>query len=269
VLVTRAIEQSESLVMRLRERSAIALPYPCLAIAPPADPQRLHEALRRLARGKYVWLILTSSNAANAVARGLSKIGATLSPSVRIAAVGPASGASARDALGVSVEIIPETNFTADTLATWLTKVGPGQHALLPQSELADNRLAAAMRSHGVDVEEVVAYRVGIGSGGINLRTALAAGEVDAITITSGSAAHGLVARLSAENGEAVQLRNVPVACIGLQTAIITRALGFIDVVAAKEQAIESLLDALATRLAERGCSSDKHLRRVEMHDQR
>jgi uroporphyrinogen-III synthase len=65
VVVTRAAEQSESLLTALREQGAIAIALPLVAYAQPDDLRPLDDTIRNL--GRYDWVFLTSQNAVRAL----------------------------------------------------------------------------------------------------------------------------------------------------------------------------------------------------------
>jgi uroporphyrinogen-III synthase len=230
VVITRAEQQSADLAHALTEYGAMPLLYPCLAILPPDDPALLDDALRQLDR--FDWLLCTSANTVESVARRLQALGLSLPSGVRIGAVGAATARLAQDALGRAPAALPEEH-SAASLAAALPDV-VGARVLLPLSALADDALARALAARGAAVSEIIAYRVGNGTGGVDLPRLLAASAVDAITLTSGSTVTNLLARLAREGGDTAQLAEVAIACIGARTADAARHWGLrVDVTAA------------------------------------
>ncbi len=65
IIVTRAVEQSESLLQALSENGAIPVLLPMVSFSPPDDPAPLDEALGHLRQ--FDWLFLTSQNALRAL----------------------------------------------------------------------------------------------------------------------------------------------------------------------------------------------------------
>ena len=116
---------------------------------------------------------------------------------------------------------------------------------LLPLSSLAETTLADALRAQGASVTCVVAYQTIIGSGGVDLPRLLRHGEIDAITLTSSSAATNLRRRVLDEGGDETELRQVPVACIGARTAETARGLGLRVVAVPDEHTLAGLVAAL------------------------
>ncbi len=226
IVVTRAPHQADALALLLAEAGAMPVFYPCVDIAPPDDPAPLDAALRAAERGEFDWLALTSANAAWAVSRRLAELGLplTILHGLRLAAVGPATAAAARDTLGLEVDVIPD-EFSSAALAQVLTPLAEAR-VLLPLSSLAETTLTDALRAQGALVTCVVAYQTVIGSGGVDLPLLLRREEIDAITLTSSSAATNLRRRVLNEGGDETSLRQVPIGCIGARTAETARATG-------------------------------------------
>jgi uroporphyrinogen-III synthase len=241
VAVTRAEHQAPELARALHERGAVPLLYPCLAVLPPDDVAPLDEALRRLADGD--WLVLTSANTVAALAPRLRALGMAVPAGLRVAAVGSATAQAARDALGCAVAALPE-RFGAAALAEALPDVA-GTRVLLPHSAAADETLAQALAARGAEVTAVIAYRIGLGAGGVDLPRLLAARAVDAVTLASGSAVTNLLMRLEREGGDRVDLLAVAVACIGESTTAQARQRGLRVDVTAEPHTVAGLCAAL------------------------
>jgi uroporphyrinogen-III synthase len=269
VVVTRAEAQGEALAALLRAEGAEPIAFPCIAIAPPDDPAPLAEALARLEAGAFDWLVLTSANAVHALieAKGegeKAKAGASavssspvrpspvalrLSPSpIRLAAVGPATAAAARELLALEPAVVPEA-FVAEALAEALGDLR-GRRVLLLNSAIARPILAKLLAEAGAHVERVVAYRTVTASGGCDLPALLAAGAVDAITFTSGSTVRGFAERVGEAGLELA--RHTTIACIGPLTAQAARDQGLPPTVVAASSTAEGLVASLAVALGER-----------------
>ena len=102
--------------------------------------------------------------------------------------------------LGWTRTIIPD-EFSSAALAQVLTPLAEAR-VLLPVSSLAETTLADALRAQGALVTCVVAYQTVIGSGGVDLPRLLRRGEIDAITLTSSSAATNLRRRVRETRAE-------------------------------------------------------------------
>jgi uroporphyrinogen III methyltransferase/synthase len=245
IVVTRAPHQADALALLLTEAGAMPVFYPCVDIAPPDDPAPLDAALRAAEMGEFDWLALTSANAAWAISRRLAELGLplTILHGLRLAAVGPATATAARDTLGLDAEIIPD-EFSSAALANVITSPAEAR-VLLPFSSLAETTLSDALRAQGAAVTCVVAYQTVIGSGGVDLPLLLRREQVDAITLTSSSAATNLRRRVVDEGGDETSLQRVPTACIGARTAETARGLGLRVVAVPNEHTLAGLVAAL------------------------
>lgn len=247
IVVTRAAHQAGDLDDLLRRRGAEPLPYPCIAIAPPADTGPLDAALRELAAGEFAWLVLTSRNAVEVVAGRLAALGLSLPAAERIhlAAVGASTAAAAAERLGQRADLVPEEFVAEELAAALLARLRPGERVLLCQADIARPVLANALAGHGYAVTSVVAYRTVVGSGGVDLPALLATRQVDAIIFTSASTVRNLLVRLAAEGGDPADLRHVRVACLGPVTAEAARNCGLTVHVMPEEHTLSALVDAL------------------------
>lgn len=266
IVNTRAAHQAGSLDALLAQAGAVPLPYPCLALAPPEDGAAFERALRAWLAGGFDWLVLTSANAVEALAeRRASSVDAPTAagrhaaagdaagraPLTRVAVVGPATARAARERLGLGEAAMPEV-FTAGALADSLP-VAAGERVFLPQSELADPRLAERLAERGALVTAVAAYRPAMGSGGADLAGLLAAGGVDAVAFTSPSTVRHFVQRTAAEGIRRETLVRLPAACIGPETARVARTAGFAACLEASPHTLEGLVAALDDFFAKRG----------------
>ena len=179
IAVTRARHQAPPLEALIRDFGGAPVAYPCIAIAPPADPRPLEDCLRRL--GEFDWLLLTSGNTVSAVADRLAALDIQLAGNgIKVAAAGPATAAEARDQLARRVEHVP-AEYGAGQLARSLP-FGEPCRILLPQSDLASASTAALLRARGAQVTTVVAYRTVMAEDGADLPAMISRGELDALT---------------------------------------------------------------------------------------
>lgn len=238
IVVTRARHQAPPLAALIREYGGAPVAYPCIAIAPPADHQPLDHCLRQLA--EFDWLLLTSGNAARAIAERLAELGILLADTdVRVAAAGAATAAAARQGLSCAVDHVP-AEYGAGQLAYSLPVSEPCR-ILLPQSDRAGGAAAEILRSRGAQVRSIVAYRTVMGAGGAPLAAMIGRDEIDALTFTSPSAVAFFRQRCPAP--AALQL---PAACIGPATSAAAREQGFARLITPRQPAIRDMIAALA-----------------------
>jgi uroporphyrinogen-III synthase len=250
VVVTRSRSQASTLVERLAGLGATVVELPVIAIADPADGgAALSEAARRLTEGAYLWVAVTSSNAAS---RLFSALGDRTVPStVRWAAVGAVTARTLDDG-GFPPALVPEVSMS-EALGEAFPAVPPGLRAspagtpeqpptvLFPRAETVRGALAPVLRAKGWVVDEVIAYRTTADHPGPH--AVAAARGADAIAFTSSSTVDRAVALLTPGGVPPV------VASIGPMTSNSVRAAGLEVAVEAGVHTVEGLVEALVGAL--------------------
>jgi uroporphyrinogen-III synthase len=188
VVVTRAAEQSETLIQALREQGAVPMLAPMVAFAPPDDANALDSLLQGTER--YDWLLLTSQNALRALQERCERLGIMLAQrmsGIRIATVGPATAEAAKGA-SLEVEYVAATRNGA-ALAQELSGKIEGKRILLPRSDKANPELVEKLEASGATVNEIIAYKTipPEGKGLVEAKRAVSEG-VDAVLFFSPSA---------------------------------------------------------------------------------
>ncbi|MTD13149.1 hypothetical protein GIS00_04210 [Nakamurella sp. YIM 132087] len=239
VLLPRPSSRSSRLIGLLGAEGATAQAIPLLAFEPPADTGALDAAVVDLARGGVDWVAFTSVNAVDAVLDRASAL--ALHPAVpadtRVAVVGPATARAVR-AAGIAVDLMPESGGSAATLAAiW---PAPGEHprVLLPQSAIASDTLAVALRARGFQVQGVPAYRTVPLPPPSSIAEDLADGAFEAVLLTSPSTVAAL-AGLPVAAGTVI-------GAIGASTAAAVREAGLALTFTAADPTEQGLVDALA-----------------------
>jgi uroporphyrinogen-III synthase len=196
VVVTRAAQQSEQLVVALRAKGAVPVSLPMVAFAPPDDLQALDEAIRGM-RG-YDWVFLTSQNALRALGERADSLKLDLREALsgmKIAAVGPATAEAAENA-GLRVAYVASKH-QGTALAEELANEVRGKRVLLPRSDRANPELADVLQQLGAKVSEVCAYKTVRPQGDAD--AAALTREADAVLFFSPSAVHHLLDLLGDE----------------------------------------------------------------------
>lgn len=192
VVVTRALEQSQTLVNALRDAGADPILLPLVAFAPPDNPGELDACLKNSAR--FDWVFFTSQNALRALQQRCAALEVSLSiifQDVKIAAVGPAT-AEAVTAAGLTVNFISRIH-TGVALAEELSSETQNKRVFLPRSDRANPDLIEVLNLHGWRVTPVVAYKtVSPNSDSTDALESLLRGNADAILFFSPSAVHHL-----------------------------------------------------------------------------
>jgi len=158
VVITRAAEQSQSLLAALRERGAHPILLPMVAFAPPDDLQSLDDSLRHL--HEYHWVFFTSQNAVRALQERSGNLKLSLRDAIgaaQIAAVGPATAEAAR-AAGLAIAYVAREHHGV-ALAQELQSEVRGKRVLLPRSDRANHDLVETLQRLGAHVTEIVAYK--------------------------------------------------------------------------------------------------------------
>jgi len=233
------------LAERLREAGAVVDEVEFIAVVETAQPELLAAATLKWCDGGFDWLAVTSRNAVLAMAAiataNARRLGEPIPPA-RVATVGEATR-SVCASVGLDVALVPTARQDARGIVAEFPD-GPGR-VLVPLGDLAGPVLARGLARKGWDVTEVEAYRVIDGPGvGPDVAAALAAGEFDAVLLTSGSVAERY-APFAAPAGTLM-------IAIGATTAASARAAGLavdaISTVPSHAGIMEALENALNTR---------------------
>jgi uroporphyrinogen-III synthase len=157
VLVTRARHQAGRLSEALRARGAQTIEIPAIEIVPPESYAALDAALGNLSQ--YQWLIVTSTNGAEALGQRLAYLRIVPDPMAcpRVAAVGWSTAKTLRD-IGLAETIIPR-EYVAESLLEALGERTRGERVLLARAAVARDVIPDALRAQGATVDVVDAYR--------------------------------------------------------------------------------------------------------------
>ncbi|MFN3431477.1 MAG: uroporphyrinogen-III synthase [Candidatus Sericytochromatia bacterium] len=238
VLITRAEGGQDPLAERLRALGAVPVAAPAIRVAPPAAWDAVDRALERL--GSFDWLVVTSVNGVRHVSERLAALGLGWPVGLRLAAVGPKTAESAREA-GWAPDMIPEKTH-GEGLAEALALEAAGRRFLLARGDLASRELPDGLLRAGAVVEEVVVYTNRPDERVAEVAGELAAGRIGWALFASGSAFRHLLAALP----DPGVLRGVKLASIGPKTSAVIRQLGFEVAVEATVMTIEGLVEAVA-----------------------
>jgi uroporphyrinogen III methyltransferase / synthase len=279
VAVTRPREpaakgREDRLVRLLWEVGLEPVHCPVLEISFPEDSGPLLAGISRLLAGTVRnlqdegstqgrWLVLTSRNAMppilEALRAGGRGPGDLKAAGVRVAAVGSRTAAALRK-VGLAPDLLPERFTAADLLRAFRTATDgkdlptmAGSYVLFPRAEVAEEELRRGLEEMGARVEVVTAYRVEeTPSGARRLARKILARELEAVTLTSGSAARSVARawRQSGRGGDGWP-PGVLVAAIGPVTAEAARREGLPVHLVPRSYTLEDLAKALAKKLEE------------------
>ncbi|QEL64052.1 uroporphyrinogen III synthase [Oryzomicrobium terrae] len=187
VVVTRPREQAADLAAGITALGGTALVLPALEIGPVDDTRALQDAAARL--GDFQLAAFVSPNA---VHHAWSALGPALAarggwPAGLLAAAVGESTATALREHGAPRVLVPADRFDSEGLLamTELWHVA-GWQVVIFRGDGGRELLADTLRTRGATVEHVTCYtRRGPADGGRALAEALAAGRIDALTISS------------------------------------------------------------------------------------
>src|SRR5690554_5785705 len=248
ILIPRGGDLGDRLATSVAEQGGEPVIAPIIEFRMPApgpESGRLSELLEALRTGSFDWLAVTSASTVEALVRH----GVTIPASTRVAVVRPATR-SAMEAAGYRVDFMPAKSFSAQGMLAEWPESGSADRpftVLMPQSAIAEPTMADGLSSRGFSVTPVTAYETTVLPWSSSIRLQAAAGDFDAVMLTSASMARAVAA-------EGVLPGSTVVACIGESTATACRAAGLPVHAVADSSAADGLVAALIT------CFSSHHL---------
>jgi uroporphyrinogen-III synthase len=252
VVVTRAPEQSQSLVEALREAGAEPVLLPLVAFAPADNAAELDACLRNSVR--FDWVFFTSQNALRAVQQRCAALDLPLAQvfaGVKIAAVGPAT-AEVVTAAGLPVDFVSRIH-NGVALAEELSAGAQKKRVFLPRSDRANPELIEVLNLHGWQVTPVVAYKtVSPNSDSPGAQESLLHGGADAILFFSPSAVHHLCDLLGAQRFRDLGNQSIFVA-IGTVSENALKAEGIGRILVAADTTVAAAVATLAEYFAKAG----------------
>jgi uroporphyrinogen-III synthase len=251
VVVTRALEQSQSLADALREAGAEPVLLPLLTIAPADNLAELDACIRNSAR--FDWVFFTSQNAVRALQQRCALLELPLQQmfaGAKIAAVGPAT-AEAAAAAGLPVDFISRIH-NGVALAEELPAEARKKRVFLPRSDRANPEVIEVLNLHGWQVTAVVAYKtVSPNPDSPEAHGILRAGA-DAILFFSPSAIHHLRDLLGAQRFRELSCQSIFVA-IGPVSENALKAEGISRILLARDTTVAAAVAVLTDFFAKAG----------------
>jgi uroporphyrinogen-III synthase len=249
IVITRAALQSEALAREFSARGAIPVVLPLVSFADPEDFASLDAASVDITR--FDWIIFTSAQAVRAVVKRGEELKRSLIHAgnmLRIACVGPVTAEAARRA-GLPVEYVAETH-TGAALVEELGDRLQGTKVFLPRSDRANPDLPLALKRHGAQVTEVIAYRTlrPTDVDQRNLRQ-IAEGAADAVLFFSPSAVQYFAELFGSEQLRALQDK-LAITAVGPVTANALREAGVRRAVLAEDTTGAAVIEALEKHFA-------------------
>lgn len=252
IVITRSAAQSEAIARELTARGATPVVLPLVTFVEPEDFAPLDAAIADMER--FDWMILTSAQAVRSLVKRCGDLKREMiraESKVKIACVGPVSAEAAREA-GCSVEYVAETH-SGEGLAEELGSRVDGAKVLLPRSDRANPDLPAALKRHGAEVSEVIAYRT-LRPSAVDEknRSQIVDGAADAVLFFSPSAVQHFAELCGSEQLRALQDR-LAITAVGPVTANALRLAGVSRAVVAADTTAAAVMEALEIHFAGAG----------------
>jgi uroporphyrinogen III methyltransferase/synthase len=246
ILVTRPEERGEELCEALRKAGAVPVHIPFIVIRPIEQFSSFDEAVDQLRPGD--WIVVTSPRGVDVVffrlrmrRRELIEAGGAY-----MAAVGPGTAEFAR-MRGLRVDFVPSAH-NGVSIANELGERLRGRRVLLPRSDKASSDLPEAVRQHGGEPLDVVAYRT-VSTDLDDFWQRIKEAEVDAITLFSPSQAQ-VLRRMGTLVDLAEWQGRVPILAIGEVTAAACRKFGIQTPLVAADATVAAVIATLSKHFA-------------------
>ena len=203
MVVTRPEAQAGPFCKWLELAGARVTRFPAIEIRGPEDPGPLRTVMARLSG--FDIAVFVSANAVQRVVPGVQSRG-PWPRRLRIAAIG-ASTARTLEVLGLPPDIVPESRFDSEALLeSDALQTVAGLRVVIFRGDGGREHLATTLRSRGAEVVYAEAYRRALPEIDREpLCTALQAGNVDTITVTSSESLQNLVTMVGTESREALR----------------------------------------------------------------
>jgi uroporphyrinogen III methyltransferase/synthase len=238
IVVTRPLDQADSLAGSIRDRGGTAMVAPAIEIKPLVDFAELDQSIGNL--GKTNLLIFCSANGVEHYFRRLLALGkdARLLAGSSIAVVGRKTESTLLE-YGIRADFVPD-DYRASSLFKLLSSGTPVETATVVRASRGSDELPRLLREFGCQVDEVVAYQnVDVQRPDPGVMDAMAEGRIDWITVTSSATANNLY-RLYGD-----RLHQVRLAAISPVTADTLGELGLKVDAIANPYTTEALLDEI------------------------
>jgi len=249
VLVTRPKGQGSTFLDELATRGANAIILSTTEVALPEDTEPMDRALRHL--DDFDWVVFTSTNGVKATKDRLEALGLPLDSMAkpRIAVVGPSTA-------GAVSQFWKAPDCQPDVFTSWHIADAIGEltrkSVLLLRGDLASTSLPDALAQRGAIVVDAVAYRLVRSEVG-SLGDAVIVPDV--IAVTSGENAISAIQALQLMGFEH-WLRDIPIVCIGPNTADAVKKHGFRPACIANPHSAAGLIAAVERVLGDAVCAA-------------
>jgi len=251
ILITRASGQVEGIAKHIRQHGGVPVTFPCLAVQ--CCPESIRRSIRLL-EGNGVHALFTSTNGVHCVAETLKDTFVSTFESVPAVAIGQHT-AKALSNMGVQAAWIPRESSQEGLMDAYRQRGLPA-HLVFFRAEQGRDTLPEALKTAGVDVQLVPAYRTICPDDDASaVIQSLKNDKIDAVLLGSSRTAQHYVRRI----GKAALANRPVIAVISRQVADAVRALNLDVQVVAKEASFASMLDGLEEWFQEMTVNGESH----------
>lgn len=243
IVVTRPEDQSEGLVVRLKEAGAAVILAPTISISTRALAEDESARLKKLAVGGYDWAVFSSGNGPKHLARLGGQ--AALSQSTRIAAQGQGTAKSVLLNLGRAADFVPSASVSENFASELSTIIERDKSVLIVGAKETRGAVRAGLLDSGHRVEELAVYETAPSALSPEIVSAIRAAEALTIVFYSPSALRAFAEEMERASLGGL-LSRAKLAAIGPVTAQAVLARGLKVSAEAEEQSDESLIRALS-----------------------
>lgn len=248
-LITRPRESSSEFAVSLRALGAQVIELPTIETRPIPPGREFKETLEEFGRtGREAWLLFTSPAGVRIFFAQLREMGMDVRrlfrkpAEVKVGAIGSATEEVLSE-FGIFPEAVPKV-YCAQALGELVAeKAVPGSQVLVLRAREGSGELLPPMQRAGLIVKDIGIYETVYRKQEHlqeRLKEMFQAGEIDAVTFTSGSTVRGFAETFAGN----LDLHRVQAICIGEQTAVEAAKYGM-QIQVAEKASIESMVEKI------------------------
>ncbi|WP_209122000.1 uroporphyrinogen-III synthase [Alkalihalobacillus sp. BA299] len=154
--ITRAQEQSRSLIQRIEALGGTAVAVPLLAFQAAKDKRKILDKLTQL--HTYDWIILTSANGVHFFLKDVQETNMlSILESKKIAVVGRKTSAVLQD-YGIEANLLPKNFVAEDLLQELQANLHKTSRVLIVKGNLSRDVIYEGLKRNGFSVDEITVY---------------------------------------------------------------------------------------------------------------
>lgn len=253
ILITRAKDQADELMLPLMEMGAYCIPFPTIQIVGVDNQAPLDAAINKIS--DYDWILFTSVNGVKAFFDRMKQLRKDIRDlcCIKIGAIGPKTAFSLNN-MCLRVDLIPD-EYRAEGIAEYFARMNiKGTRFLIPRAETAREFLSERLQRMGATVDVIPVYKniiPDVKEDKIKaMKSMLLRGEIDLAIFTSPSTFRNLLVILSIQENEVKKyFHNTKIACIGPITADVIKKSGIHVNIIPDKYTIPHLIESILKEL--------------------